>query len=314
MKTEIYSAALFAALAAAAPAPIEKRADNIDEVILNYALTLEHLEAAFYKEGLAKYKAADFTKAGFTEKNFYANLKKIGQDEANHVTVIKATQKSLNYSSTAACTYNFGITSPKAFIATASILEGVGVSAYLGAASSITNKNILTAAGSILTVEARHNAFIRNKQDKSPFPQAFDTPLGFNSVYTLAAGFITSCPTTNPALPVKAFPALSAKSAATFKPNQKIVFSVPKDFKTPDGPIYVAWPTIGGSAFQEAKYSAANKTVSSTVPKIDVYGPQGQVYAILTTSNATYTDDNTLAGPAIVSVEKAAKKKAAKTS
>ncbi|KAF4550037.1 Ferritin-like domain-containing protein 1 [Elsinoe fawcettii] len=304
MKTEIYSTAFFAALAAAAPAPVQKRADNIDETLLNYALTLEHLEAAFYKEGLAKYKAADFTKAGFKQADFYANLKRIGADEAAHVKVIQETQKTLNYSSTAACTYDFGITSPQVFVATASVLEGVGVTAYLGAAASITNKNILTAAGSILTVEARHNAFIRGNRAQSPFPQSFDTPLGLSSVYTLAAPFIKSCPDSNPKLPVQAFPALTPKGKA-FKSKGKITFSLPKDFKTPNGTIYVAWPTVGGSAFQAATYNAKNKTVSSTVPAVDIYGPVGQAYAILTTSNTTYTDDNTLAGPAIVEVSSA---------
>lgn len=103
------------------------------------------------------------------------------------------------------------------------MLEGVGVSAYLGAAASIATPAYLTAAGSILTVEARHNAYIRAALAQSPFPQPFDAPLTFNEVYTLAAGFIVSCPETNAALPVKAFPALTLGTTGTIKSGDEII-------------------------------------------------------------------------------------------
>jgi hypothetical protein len=70
------------------------------------------------------------------------------------------------------------------------------------------SKTYLTAAGSILTVESRHSSYIRANLKEAPFPQPFDAPLTLDEVYSLASGFITSCPSSNAPLPVKAFPKL----------------------------------------------------------------------------------------------------------
>jgi hypothetical protein len=207
-----------AGLVTAAPAPstknvdaltvVEKRAAPTDADILNYALTLEHLEDTFYRQALKNFTAADFAAAGFGA-DVYANVQKLSYDESTHVSFLTTALKAAGATPVAECTYAFGVTDVKSFLATASILEGVGVSAYLGAAASIMEKAYLTAAGSILTVEARHVSYVRNAIKEAPFPQPFDAPLSLDEVYSLAVQFITSCPSTNPPLPVKAFPVLA---------------------------------------------------------------------------------------------------------
>lgn len=51
--------------------------------ILNYALTLEHLEATFYEEGMKNYTQEDFLNAGMPA-SFYANLQSLTSDEKTH--------------------------------------------------------------------------------------------------------------------------------------------------------------------------------------------------------------------------------------
>ncbi|KAF9130878.1 hypothetical protein BGW39_002519, partial [Mortierella sp. 14UC] len=57
--------ASFTAAAPAAPKP-GSNADSL--TVLNYALTLEHLEDEFYKQGLAKFNETQFSDAGFDAK------------------------------------------------------------------------------------------------------------------------------------------------------------------------------------------------------------------------------------------------------
>ncbi|KAI8715256.1 hypothetical protein NCS52_01032900 [Fusarium sp. LHS14.1] len=290
-----------AGFASAAPA-IQKRASEInDGVILNYALTLEHLEDTFYREGLSKFSEKDFADAGF-DSTFYNNIKKVSSDEASHVDFLTKGLKAAGATPVAACTYDFGYTDVKSFLATASVLEGVGVSAYLGAAADIMSKTYLTAAGSILTVEARHSSYIRGHLKQAPFPQAFDAPLTYNEVYSLASGFITGCPKDNPALPVKAFPklALDPSTEMPVKTGDMVTLQTPGyALKGADGQkVYAAFIAVTGPTFVEAK--AVDGGFSVEIPE----GFAGQTYVVLTGCKDGVSDDTVAAGPAIIEVIK----------
>jgi rubrerythrin len=120
--------------------------------ILNFALTLEYLEAAFYNEATANNKKTSFLKKN---KQAQAFLKTVTADENAHVAYLK---KALGSKAIAAPKVDFGATtsSEASFIKTSVALENTGVHAYSGQALNIATPSTVAAALSILTVEARH--------------------------------------------------------------------------------------------------------------------------------------------------------------
>lgn len=184
----------------------------------------------------------------------------------------------------------------------ASVLEGVGVSAYLGAAASISDKDYLTDAGAILTIEARHSSYLRAALAQSPFPQPFEDPLTFDEVYTLASQFIVSCPSTNAALPVNAFPTLTLATNGTISSGDTITLLTPGySLEAIDGetPIYAAFITVTGPL--ESPVTAIDGGFTTVVPA----GINGQSYVVLTACTDQVDDSTVAAGPAIVEITNA---------
>ena len=195
---------------------------------LNYALTLEYLEEAFYVQGLAK--------AGLIDSADMTIFNQIKKHESAHVVFLKGV---LGMSANPSPTFDFGnsFDDYATFLATAQALEDTGVRAYKGQAGNlVTNKVALTAALQIHSVEARHASEVRRLRmlngwvgigeagatygagEDSNFPtegnltqagvdlsilassevtlaniaEAFDEPLDKNTVFGIAQGFIVS--------------------------------------------------------------------------------------------------------------------------
>jgi Ferritin-like domain len=119
--------------------------------ILNYALTLEYLEAAFYNGATAANLPLTPQAAAF--------LKVVTEDENAHVKFLKG---ALGSKAAKEPKFDFMGTNTDAakFMATAQVLENTGVHAYLGQVLNIKNPAYVKAAGSILTIEARHASVI----------------------------------------------------------------------------------------------------------------------------------------------------------
>jgi hypothetical protein len=134
-----------------------------DVAILNFALTLEYLEAAFYGEAV---------KMGNFSGNVGTFAKIVSAHEDAHVAFLKS---ALGSAAVKKPTFDFqGTTTDEAkFKATAQVLEDTGVAAYLGQVGNIKTKKIVLAAASILPVEARHAGWVRDINGVSGAPAAF---------------------------------------------------------------------------------------------------------------------------------------------
>src|SRR3954466_5194449 len=158
-------------LASAAAVP------SSDVAILNFALTLEYLEAAFYAEAVTNNGVFN----GETQN--FARI--VAAHELAHVNFLK---KALGSKAVKKPAFDFKDTTSnqEKFEATATVLEDTGVQAYLGQVGNIKNKKILGAAGSILPVEARHAAWIRDINGKFTGGEPLPAPAAFQSAKTKA--------------------------------------------------------------------------------------------------------------------------------
>ena len=168
--------------------------------ILNYALTLENLEAAFYNQGLKQYSSTDFMNGAFmnglsdtSAGDVYAYLTIIKDHENQHVRTLTSVIKSLGGTPVMPCVYDFGYSNVDQFIGVAQALENTGVMAYDGAIALLTNPALVTASATIATVEARHAAYLNVLNGQLPSPDPYDTAKSMQDILKIAGAFIKSC-------------------------------------------------------------------------------------------------------------------------
>jgi hypothetical protein len=292
MKFTLHAAAALLATSVSA-VPVEKR-QNIDATVLQFALTLEHLEATFYNDALKAMPESDFLTAGYSAA-YYDNLKYIAFDEQQHVSLLTSALTAAGAMPVARCTYKFPYTDVKSFVGLAAILEGVGSSAYLGAAPLITSKEYLGVAGAILGVEQVHTTVQRLAQKEIGPANPYLTAIDPTSAFTLAAAFIVECPSTNMDLGFTAFPALTATQGLPTAIGIPFTFTTVKP--VPAGSFITF---VNGLTTESMETSmAADGQLSVMIP----YTASGQAYAFVTSANVTsITDSTVLAGPAVIEV------------
>jgi rubrerythrin len=137
-----------------------------DAEILNFALTMEYVQSGFYEEALER---------GSLSGELREYAERVGGQEKEHLAFIK---KALGKAAAKP---------PEAFTQAAFKLEDLGVSAYNAQAPNLT-KETLAAAAKIVSVEARHAAWIRAIAGRNPAPEAAEPTASAERVVDTLSG------------------------------------------------------------------------------------------------------------------------------
>lgn len=156
--------------------------------ILNFALTLEYLEAGFYRAGLSA--------PGLIPQRYIEVFSTIGKHESQHVNALQsalggAAVPEPKFDLTGRGKFPDILSNFQTYALVSQTLEDTGVAAYKGQAPRLTGGgDLLTTALRIHSVEARHAAEVRRVRGVRPWDGAFDKPLSKAQVLAAARPFI----------------------------------------------------------------------------------------------------------------------------
>ena len=155
-----------AGAAVAVPVLVEAQGSADDRSVLELILLIERTEVAFYGAALD---------AGILDGELAEFAEVVRGHEAEHLGAVAA---ALGDDLPAEPTFDFGehLGDASAFARAAARLEDTAVGAYNGQAGNVSPK-VFSVAAQIVSVEARHAAWVRSIEGRDPAPDASDKPM-----------------------------------------------------------------------------------------------------------------------------------------
>jgi len=249
-----------------------------DVAILQNLLAIEQASSSFYKRAYGYFVAEDWTDLGVL-KTIMDRQASWANEDASHVASLSKAVSAAGGNPASPCSYSFNYVHAPQFLAISRSLDGVAVSAYIGAVGALGSADARTLAASILANKARRQALSTEMFGFSSIPTATDPALDLAQASSALSAYISSCPSG-----VAKFGSLSVTSDPTkLGPGKSIAVK---------GKLGAFLHVVSSSGDTAVPLSSSG---SATLPG----GIAGRVY-LFTSDSKTLTDDNTNAGPAVV--------------
>lgn len=247
-----------------------------DISVMNFALRMANLQAAFYQQGLQMFKAADFQNSvtvqtiGGTKiaANLYSYIQGFLQNQQDHITTLIQTVYSLDGTPQAPECYNFGITTADSFLQLAQTIENIAVMAYAAVVvpqfetsnSTVNNPGVQVLMATIASVEARHAAYFNLLNLSIPFPAAFDPTQTMAQIVTAIGPYLTTgC--NAPPVPLTLAVAGSAKNSVITTNQTSVPLTASLSSSATGLPLSYLWQQdLGSPAMEILNDTSVNAT------------------------------------------------------
>jgi len=293
---QVFSALAVASLACASPlkrSPVKRATTtNFTDIdVVQYGLSLEHIEAELFRQFKANFTSDDFKNGGYPDF-YYGRYQQLANNEETHTVVLTAALEALGIEPVVVCNYTYPINNLDDFINLSHTLDNAGSSAWAYAAANIQDPTISALATSILGTEARHASWVASTVfHQNPWNSPFETPLNFRQLYTIAKAFIVSCPADFPNILGygETFPHVDVNVSY---PNATLTFPQPSGSNAGQ-PLFAAFIQGVNTTYVPIDASTNSITFPDTLT--------GYAYILVSTQGeGELLDNNTLAGPTIL--------------
>ena len=283
--------------------PTSNGTAGADDLLFQNLLGAEWAIYAFYQFGVETFNQSIFEEAGYPSHT-YQRILEIRNNEAGHARIFEEQISSAS-TKPAPCKYQFGITSPVAFLAAHTIVEISSMSFLTGLILQAQLNSSKAALVAIAEIEARHEAWgLIDIWQQSPFAGPVDTVFPYaNEILDTTKVFVVpgSCPQGNPDYPVPSqnLPSLSYKeNSTTLLPGSPVTFAFSDPTNQPHFEAGKTYYAVYFHGLLNITEPFDTKTNASTVPP--EFEARGLFLAVISDTPGAPTIDSVKAGPLVL--------------